>query len=205
MVVYEVWRKRRQRLPLIGPRLIAQRPCFEPNLSLKPSTLHSSGCSRASCCDVTWQPIEGHRKIPAIWQWLISPFTSIWTTTTSTTQHCTGRSVTDLPEVRRGEVWFATIPGDKQRPVLILSRDPMGQILHSVLCAPITSTIRGISTEVPLGKEAGLAHRSVAHFDNTFLLSRQRLVRRSGKAKPATMTAACAALAIAIGCSHAQS
>lgn len=62
----------------------------------------------------------------------------------------------------RGEVWFADLPGDKRRPVLVLSRDPMGRILHSVVCAPITSNVRGLTTEVVLGKESGLAHRSAA-------------------------------------------
>lgn len=41
--------------------------------------------------------------------------------------------------------------------------------------------------------------KSVANFDNTFLLSRRRLIRRLGRAKPATLQAACAALATAIG------
>jgi mRNA interferase MazF len=102
---------------------------------------------------------------------------------------------------RRGEVWYADVPGDKRRPVLVLTRDPMGRLLHSVICAPITSTIRGISTEVPLGSEAGLAQDSVANFDNTFLLARSHLVRRLGRASPAAMDRACRALAVAAGCS----
>ncbi|HEV3189802.1 MAG TPA: type II toxin-antitoxin system PemK/MazF family toxin [Polyangiaceae bacterium] len=101
---------------------------------------------------------------------------------------------------RRGEVWFADVPGDKRRPVLVLSRDPMGGLLHSVICAPITSFIRGLETEVALGRDAGLAHKSVANFDNTFLLSRRRLVRRLGRADAPTMQAACRALAVAAGC-----
>lgn len=105
-----------------------------------------------------------------------------------------------VPEAGRGQVWFADVPGDKRRPVLVLSRDPMGRLLRSVICAPITSKIRGITTEVPLGREAGLAQKSVANFDNTFLLARRRLVRRLGAASPATMEAACKALATATGC-----
>lgn len=107
-----------------------------------------------------------------------------------------------LPEPRRGDVWFADVPGDKRRPVLVLSRDPMGKVLHSVVCAPITSTIRGLSTEVPLGKEAGLVQRSVANFDNTFLVARRRLLARLGRANAGTMRAACVAMATAIGCAH---
>lgn len=105
-----------------------------------------------------------------------------------------------LPVARRGDVWFAEVPGDKRRPVLVLSRDPLGRVLHSVICAPITSNIRGLSTEVALGAEAGLVHPSVANFDNVFLLARSRLVRRLGRAPEPAMHAACEALAIATGC-----
>jgi mRNA interferase MazF len=104
------------------------------------------------------------------------------------------------PAPRRGEVWFADVPGDKRRPVLVLTRDPLGRVLHSVICAPITSTIRELSTEVPLGAEAGLMQASVANFDNTLLLDRARLVRRLGRASEEQMAAACRALAIATGC-----
>lgn len=106
----------------------------------------------------------------------------------------------EVPAPSRGEVWYAAVPGDKRRPVLVLSRDPMGRLLRSVICAPVTSTIRGLGTEVRLGKDAGLAHPSVANFDNTFLLPRAMLVRRLGRASAATMDAACRALAIATGC-----
>jgi mRNA interferase MazF len=106
----------------------------------------------------------------------------------------------ELPAASRGEVWFASVPGDKRRPVLVLSRDPMGRVLRSVICAPVTSTIRGLGTEVPLDRDAGLAHRSVANFDNTFLLPREMLVRRLGLANAQTMDAACRALATATGC-----
>ena len=101
---------------------------------------------------------------------------------------------------RRGEVWFAEVPGDKRRPVLVLTRDPLGRFLHSVICAPITSNIRGLATEVPLGSEAGLVQDSVANFDNVFLLSRSRLLRRLGRANTFSMDQACRALATATGC-----
>src|ERR671936_252082 len=96
------------------------------------------------------------------------------TTKPSTTMPSTAEMADPAP--RRGEVWFAEVPADKRRPVLILSRDPMGRVLHSVICAPITSRRRGLATEVVVGTEAGLAHESVANFDNTFLLARRRLV-----------------------------
>ena len=78
----------------------------------------------------------------------------------------------------------------------------MGRLLHSVICAPITSTIRGLATEVTLGPESGLADVSVANFDNTFLLARHRLVRRLGRAGAEVMAGACTALTTATGCRH---
>jgi len=105
-----------------------------------------------------------------------------------------------VPIARRGEVWFAEVPGDKRRPVLVLTRDPMGRLLNSVICAPITSTIRHLATEVQVGQEAGLAAESVANFDNTFLLARTHLLRRLGRAGADTMHDACRALTVAAGC-----
>ena len=100
--------------------------------------------------------------------------------------------------VRRGEVWLADL--DKTRPVIVLTRDPLGRLLHSVIVAPVTSAIRGLSTEVPLGRNDGIRHPSVANLDNVQLLSRDRLRRRIGRAQPATMTAVCAALSVAVDC-----
>jgi mRNA interferase MazF len=100
--------------------------------------------------------------------------------------------------VRRGEVWLADL--GKTRPVIVLTRDPLGRLLHSVIVAPVTSTIRGLSTEVPLGRNDGIRHPSVANLDNVQLLSRDRLRRRIGRAQPATMTAVCAALLVAVDC-----
>ena len=99
---------------------------------------------------------------------------------------------------RRGEVWLARL--DKVRPIVVLTRDPMGQLLQSVISALVTSTIRGLSTEVRLGREDGLRVDSVANLDNLQLVARSRLVRRVGRARPRTMQAICAALSTAVGC-----
>ena len=104
--------------------------------------------------------------------------------------------------VRRGEVWLADL--DKIRPVIVLTRDPLGRILHSVIVAPVTSTIRGLSTEVPLGREDGIRHPSVANLDNVQLLSLDRFRRRIGRAQSATMRALCAALSVAVDCGDSR-
>lgn len=99
---------------------------------------------------------------------------------------------------RRGDVWLADL--DKTRPVVVLTRDPMGQLLNAVIVAPVTSTVRGISTEVPVGSDDGVRHPSVANLDNVQLVARDRLRRRVGRARPATMAALCSALSIAVDC-----
>lgn len=103
-----------------------------------------------------------------------------------------------LPAPRRGEIWLAEL--DKRRPVVILTRDPFGRILHSVIVGPVTSTIRGLSTEVEIGAADGVRQRSVVNLDNLQLLARTRLVRRVGQAQAATMANLCHATQIAIGC-----
>lgn len=102
------------------------------------------------------------------------------------------------PAPRRGEVWLARL--DKVRPVIVLTRDPLGRLLHSVIVAPVSSMVRGLSTEVAVGAEDGLRVPSVANLDNVQLVARVRLGRRIGRARPTTMEAICEALAIATGC-----
>ena len=55
---------------------------------------------------------------------------------------------------------------DKARPVLILTRDLVRPHLATVTVAPITTTIRGLSTEVPVGEVNGLSGPSVVSCDN---------------------------------------
>ena len=100
---------------------------------------------------------------------------------------------------RRGDVWLAEL--DKLRPVVILTRDPLAELLSAVIVAPVTSTVRGLSTEVSVGAADGIRHDSVANLDNVQLLARARLVRRVGHVRRATMAAICVALVRATGCS----
>lgn len=104
----------------------------------------------------------------------------------------------DDPVASRAEVWLAQL--DKVRPVVVLTRDPMGQVLHSVVVGPVTSTIRGISTEVTLGQEDGIRRESVVNLDNVQLLPRSRLRRRIGRVRPEVMSRICEAVSIAVGC-----
>lgn len=55
---------------------------------------------------------------------------------------------------------------DKSRPVLILTRELVRPHMNTVTVAPITTTIRGLSTEVPLGTANGLEQRCVVACDH---------------------------------------
>ncbi|MDA8035310.1 MAG: type II toxin-antitoxin system PemK/MazF family toxin [Actinomycetota bacterium] len=101
------------------------------------------------------------------------------------------------PAARRGEIWLAEL--DKRRPVVVLTRDPMGRVLHSVIVGPVTSTIRGLTTEVRLSEADGLRRPCVVNLDNLQLVSRARLVRRVARVAPDTLRAICAAVGEAIG------
>jgi mRNA interferase MazF len=76
----------------------------------------------------------------------------------------------------------------------------MGRLLQSVIGAPVTSTIRGLSTEVRVGPADGVPIESVANLDNVQLIARARLVRRVGRARPTILNALCTALSRAAGC-----
>lgn len=103
-----------------------------------------------------------------------------------------------LPEPRRGQVWLADL--DKRRPVVVLTRDPLGSYLHSVIVGPVTSTIRGLATEVLVGPDDGLMVKSVVNLDNVQLVERSALVRHVGTVPTVTLNRICDALAIAVGC-----
>jgi mRNA interferase MazF len=55
---------------------------------------------------------------------------------------------------------------DKSRPVLILTRELVRRHLATVTVAPISTTIRGLSTEVPVDSANGLMGPSVVSCDN---------------------------------------
>jgi mRNA interferase MazF len=55
---------------------------------------------------------------------------------------------------------------DKTRPVLVLTREVARAALTNVTVAPITSTARGLSSELPVGARNGLDHECVASLDN---------------------------------------
>lgn len=69
---------------------------------------------------------------------------------------------------------------DKARPVVVLTREIVRPHLNTVTVAPITGTIRGLSTEVPVGVANGLDGPSVVACDHVTTIPREALGSRIG-------------------------
>lgn len=99
---------------------------------------------------------------------------------------------------QQGEVWWTEIE-ERRRPVLVVSRTRAMPSLHKVVVAPVTRTVRGIPTEVPVGRASGLAAEGVASFDNLTVVPRHRLSDFVGHI-PYAGTQICDALAALADC-----
>jgi mRNA interferase MazF len=75
-------------------------------------------------------------------------------------------------------IWLAHL--DKMRPVLVLTREEVRAVRRLVTVAPITSTIRGLQSEVLVGRRNGLDHDSVVNLDSITTIARDALVRPIG-------------------------
>jgi len=104
--------------------------------------------------------------------------------------------------VNRGEIWlYESRAPDRRRPVLVLSRQEVIPLLHTVMVAPITGTIRGAPGEVVIGVPEGLKRNSAVTLDHVQTVERSRLNSYVGSVRAETMRAVCRALAISTGCS----
>jgi mRNA interferase MazF len=103
--------------------------------------------------------------------------------------------------IARGDIWqYRFAPPDKRRPVLVLSRQIALDHLHTALIAPITTTIRGLPSEVPLDIEDGLKQPCVANLDHILSVRQDDLRKYVGHLDEERMREVCRAAAIALGC-----
>lgn len=101
--------------------------------------------------------------------------------------------------MRRGEVWDVDFPAPTgRRPAVLLTRDVILDRLANVTVAPVTSTIRGIPTEVPIDEQAGLDHPSVVSCDNVTTVPKRLCVRRRGGVDAATERQTAVAVRLAL-------
>ncbi|MCP4966666.1 MAG: type II toxin-antitoxin system PemK/MazF family toxin [bacterium] len=80
---------------------------------------------------------------------------------------------------RQGDIWWAEAQ-DKRRPVLVVTRSEAVPVLNWILVAPITRSIRGIPTEIPLDQESGVEVPCAASFDNLQPIRKTFLTDRIG-------------------------
>lgn len=102
--------------------------------------------------------------------------------------------------MQRGEVWFASTPaGD--RPVLVLTRDPVADRIGAVVVAALTRTRRGLASELPLTAASdGVPSDCVVNFDTIHTLPREAFRRPVATLSPTRLEEACQTLKAATGC-----
>jgi mRNA interferase MazF len=100
-----------------------------------------------------------------------------------------------------GEVRLVRFPPpDKQRPVLVLTKDSALGYLSRVTVAPLSSTIRGVPSEVPLGPDDGVKQACAVNLHNVVTVRKEQLGRRICQLGAERMREVCAALGFALGC-----
>lgn len=79
----------------------------------------------------------------------------------------------------QGDVWWAEAE-DERRPVLVVTRSEAIPVLTWIVVAPVTRTVRGIPTEIPLDAEHGIDVPCAASFDNLQPIRKTFLTGRIG-------------------------
>ncbi len=90
--------------------------------------------------------------------------------------------------MKRGEIrWYKFAQPDKQRPVLILTRDSILEYLGEITVAPITSTVRDIPSEVFLSKADGMPRDCAVNCDHLQTVSKAKIGALITSLPPAKM------------------
>jgi mRNA interferase MazF len=102
--------------------------------------------------------------------------------------------------MRRGELWFAATSGG-DRPVLVLTRDPVADRIGAIVVVALTRTRRGLISELELSvAEDHVPSGCVINFDNIHTLPRNAFRRRITQLSPARLHQACRTLRASTGC-----
>ena len=103
--------------------------------------------------------------------------------------------------IARGDVrLYRFAPPDKERPVVVLTRESALEYLSTVTVAPITSTIRGVPSEVVLNESDGMKKPCAVNLHNMVTVSQQRLGKRVARLSNIRLTEICAAARFSLGC-----
>jgi mRNA interferase MazF len=103
--------------------------------------------------------------------------------------------------IERGEIRLVAFPPpDKPRPVLVLTRDSAIGYLSRVTVAPVTSSIRGVPSEVAIGPDDGVKQPSAVNLHNVLTLRKTHIGRRVARLSDDKMREVCRAIAFVVGC-----
>lgn len=103
--------------------------------------------------------------------------------------------------LERGQVRLCRLPApDRMRPVLVLTRSSAITYLSRVTVAPITSSIRGVPSEVVLGVDDGMKGPCAANLHNLVTVPKEFLGRRVASLPASRLREVCEALAFSLGC-----
>ena|ERR1700730_10644155 len=103
--------------------------------------------------------------------------------------------------IARGDVrLYQFAAPDKKRPAVVLTRNSAIAYLSTVTVAPVSSTIRGVPSEVILSEEDGMKSPCAVNLHNAVTVSQQRIGKRVAQLSPARMNEVCAALRFSLGC-----
>lgn len=103
--------------------------------------------------------------------------------------------------IARGDVrLYQFAAPDKNRPVLVLTRDSAIAYLSTVTVAPVTSTVRGVPSEVMLNEEDGMKTPCAVNLHNAITVSQQHLGKRVAHLNSSRMNEVCSALRFSLGC-----
>jgi len=104
--------------------------------------------------------------------------------------------------IARGDVRLYRFPRpDKERPVVVLTRESAIPYLSAVTVAPITSTLRGVPSEVRLTEADGVKGACAVNLHNVVTVSKAHLGRRVAMLGPERLKEVSSALGFALGCS----
>ncbi len=104
-------------------------------------------------------------------------------------------------KIARGDIrLYQFAPPDKKRPVLVLTRDSAISYLSTVTVAPVTSTVRGVPSEVALDENDGMKVPCAVNLHNAITVSQGRLGKRVARLSADRLSEICIALRFSLGC-----
>lgn len=102
--------------------------------------------------------------------------------------------------ILQGEIRWVEELDQKRRPALVVSRPESIAPLRDVLVIPLTTSIRGLATEVILDDRDGLRRESAANAQRLTLVDKRFVGPKLGTIAAHRWHEVCSAIATATGC-----